>query len=73
MKKLLCPHCKKDLKETGFRTAETIYKNFDWEWDKKKGYFENDDGETDSSEVDGIYCNNCNNEISDFVRNNELI
>lgn len=70
---ILCPICKADLKKVGFRTAETIYTNFEWEWKKRKKYFEADDGDTDSSEVDGAYCNQCKNEILDFVRKNDLI
>ena len=68
-----CPHCKADLKKVGFRTAETAYMNYDWEWNKIKGYFEADDGEIDNSEINGAYCNKCDEEILDFVKDNGLL
>lgn len=72
-KKILCPYCKADLKKAGFRTVETVYTTFEWEWSKTKGYFNSDDGETDNSDVDNAFCNNCDKDILDFVRENDLI
>ena len=68
-----CPHCKGNLLKFGFRTEETVYKTFDWQWDKKKKYFENDDGDTDNSELNDIFCNNCDADIREYVEDNNLI
>ena len=72
-KVFLCPYCKKDLKELGFRTEETVNKIYDWQWSKKKKYFKSDEGDENEGSVDGIYCNDCDNDISDYVRNCDLI
>jgi len=73
-KKILCPNCKCDLRKEGFISDENVWMRFGWTWNKKQGWFDSDDGVIKGSDDESMFtCGNCDEDITKFVRDNNLV
>jgi len=73
-KKIKCPHCGADLKEVGFYTDEDALVRTDWYFDGET--FSVSDSEridTGQDEIIEAHCKNCDGDITEFVKKNNLI
>jgi len=73
-KEILCPECKADLIKEGFHSYERVLMRYYWKWNKKRKWFDSDDGQVREGDNEcEFYCNSCEKDITDFVREKELV